>query len=61
MNKQKRDIEETFRRYYRPLCLYAIYYLHDMDLVEDVVQNTRKLEKKGKFQQKSLKIKRIKL
>lgn len=61
MNKQKRDIGETFRRYYRFLCLYAIHYLHDMDLVEDVVQNTRKLEKKGKFQQKSLKIKRIKL
>lgn len=39
MNKQKRDIEETFRRYYRPLCLYAMHYLHDMDLVEDVVQD----------------------
>lgn len=39
MNKQKRDIEETFRCYYKPLCLYAMHYLHDMDLVEDVVQD----------------------
>lgn len=39
MNKQKRDIDETFRCYYRPLCLYAMHYLHDMDLVEDVVQD----------------------
>lgn len=39
MNKQKREIEETFRCYYKPLCLYAMHYLHDMDLVEDVVQD----------------------
>lgn len=39
MNKQKRDMEETFRCYYRPLCLYAMHYLRDMDLVEDVVQD----------------------
>lgn len=49
MNEQKRDIEETFRRYYRPLCLHAIHYLRDMDLVEDVVQNTRKLKKNNKI------------
>lgn len=46
MNKQKRDIKETFRRYYRPLCLHAIQYLRDMDLVGDVVQNTRELKKR---------------
>lgn len=39
MSKQKRDIEETFRCYYRSLCLYAMHYHHDMDLVEDVVQD----------------------
>lgn len=59
MNKQKRDIKETFRRYYRPLCLHAIQYLRDMDLVGDVVQNTRELKKEKII--KILKIKRIKL
>lgn len=49
MNEQKRDIEETFGCYYRPLCLHAIHYLRDMDLVEDVVQNTRNLKKTIKF------------
>ena len=39
MNKLKRDIDEAFRCYYKPLCLYAMHYLHDMYLVEDVVQD----------------------
>lgn len=39
MNKLKRDIDESFRCYYKPLCLYAMHYLHDMYLVEDVVQD----------------------
>lgn len=32
------DIEDLFRYNYRPLCMYALHYLQDMDLVEDVVQ-----------------------
>ncbi|KGI61299.1 RNA polymerase sigma-70 factor [Prevotella sp. DNF00663] len=32
------DITLTFQYYYRPLCLYAIHYLHDIDAAEDVVQ-----------------------
>lgn len=39
MNKLKRDIDEAFRCYYKPLCLYAMHYLHDMYLVEDLVQD----------------------
>ncbi len=30
---------EIFRLYYRPLCLYALHYLHDPDSAEDVVQD----------------------
>lgn len=36
-NKQT-DIEDLFRFNYRPLCMYALHYLQDTDLVEDVVQ-----------------------
>lgn len=39
MIKLKREISEAFRCYYKPLCLYAMHYLHNMDLVEDVVQD----------------------
>ena len=35
---RKKDIEELFRLYYKPLCLYAAKYLPDSDVVEDVVQ-----------------------
>ena len=33
------DIDETFRCYYRPLCLYALRYVHDTDEAEDIVQD----------------------
>lgn len=33
------DTAEIFRLYYRPLCLYALHYLHDPDNAEDVVQD----------------------
>lgn len=39
MNSLKEQIDEAFRYYYRPLCLYAMHYLHDINLVEDVVQD----------------------
>lgn len=39
MNETKKNIDDVFRRYYRPLCLYAMHYLHDMELVEDTVQD----------------------
>ena len=29
----------TFRTYYRPLCLYALHYLKDVEATEDVVQD----------------------
>ena len=31
-------IEDLFRLNYRPLCLYALHYLQDADMAEDVVQ-----------------------
>lgn len=39
MNETEKNIDDAFRRYYRPLCLYAMHYLYDMDLVEDIVQD----------------------
>ena len=31
--------KENFRIYYRPLCLFALHYLHDIDNAEDTVQD----------------------
>ncbi len=33
------DMESLYRFYYRPLCLYALHYLGDAMLVEDVIQD----------------------
>lgn len=33
------NIDDAFRQYYRPLCLYALHYLHDTADAEDVVQD----------------------
>lgn len=33
------DIEELFLHYYRPLCLYALRFLDDIDKAEDIVQD----------------------
>lgn len=32
------DIEQLFLYYYKPLCLYALHYVGDVDVVEDLVQ-----------------------
>ena len=44
-------IDLVFQTYYRPLCLYAVHYLHDVDEAEDTVQDcfVRLLEKKTAF------------
>ena len=34
------DFEGLFRYNYRPLCLYALHYLGDSDLAEDIVQES---------------------
>ena len=31
-------IDSLFRLYYRPLCVYALHYIEDKDLIEDLVQ-----------------------
>ena len=35
--RQAKEIEELFRMYYRPLCLYALHYLGEVDAAEDAV------------------------
>lgn len=34
-----KNVDLVFRNYYRQLCLYALHYLQDVALVEDVVQD----------------------
>ena len=34
------DFNDLFRYNYRPLCLYALHYLQDVDLAEDIVQES---------------------
>ncbi len=34
------SVDSLFRLYYRPLCVYALHYLKDKDLIEDLVQET---------------------
>lgn len=34
-----RNIDLSFRTYYRPLCLYALHYLRDVQAAEDTVQD----------------------
>ena len=33
------ELQLLFRHYYRPLCLYALHYINNVDDVEDVVQD----------------------
>lgn len=34
------DIDSLYRYYYRPLCLYALHYIGDAMVVEDIVQDS---------------------
>ena len=34
------NFDDLFRYNYRPLCLYALHYLQDIDLSEDIVQES---------------------
>ena len=34
------DFDDLFRFNYRPLCLYALHYMQDADLAEDIVQES---------------------
>ena len=40
MSKINLSIDTLFRTNYRPLCLYALHYLNDIDSVEDIVQDS---------------------
>ena len=33
------SIDHYFKQYYRPLCLYALHFVEDADLAEDIVQD----------------------
>jgi len=46
------NFDNLFRYHYRPLCLYAIHYIHDVDVAEDIVQECfsvlwEKMEQEG--------------
>ena len=34
------NFNDLFRYNYRPLCMYALHYLQDVDLSEDIVQES---------------------
>lgn len=38
MDKAQRTVETLFRLHYKPLCMYALHYLEDIDAAEDAVQ-----------------------
>lgn len=39
MNERTQYIDQLFRYYYRPLCLYALHYVNQIDQAEDIVQD----------------------
>jgi len=47
---EKMSTDQLFRSYYRPLCLYALHYVADAEVVEDIVQDcfVRYLEQQRK-------------
>jgi RNA polymerase sigma-70 factor (ECF subfamily) len=40
MSTENLNIEMLFKCYYRPMCLYAIHYIGNIDDAEDVVQES---------------------
>lgn len=36
----KQNFDDLFRYNYRPLCMYALHYLQDINLAEDIVQDS---------------------
>ena len=51
-----KGMDSVFQQYYRPLCLYALHYLHDLDEAEDIVQDcfVRMLEAERKNPESSI-------
>ena len=39
MGIDRNIFNENFRYYYRPLCMYALHYIKDVDSAEDIVQD----------------------
>lgn len=39
MGIDKKVFNDNFRYYYRPLCIYALHYVKDIDNAEDIVQD----------------------
>lgn len=39
MEINKKIFNDNFRFYYRPLCMYALHYVKDIDSAEDIVQD----------------------
>lgn len=36
---EKKRFESDFKRLYKPLCMYAMHYIHDMDIAQDIVED----------------------
>lgn len=34
------NIDEIFKLYYRPLCMYIIHYVNNIDTAEDIAQDS---------------------
>ena len=39
MGRDRLNIDELFKFYYRPLCLYATHYVQDVEMAKDIVQD----------------------
>lgn len=35
----KKIFEDSFKRLFRPLCMYSMHYVHDMDAAQDIVED----------------------
>ena len=54
MNKSAIDIDKIFKCYYRPLCLYALHYVHNTDISEDIVKKEALEQIQKKFDTKAI-------
>lgn len=37
--RNTKEFEESFRRLFKPLCMYALHYVHDINVAEDIVED----------------------
>lgn len=37
--KDVKSFEDSFKRLFKPLCMHALHYVHDIDVAEDIVED----------------------